>query len=277
MASNDDNSSEKPNLRPTKRIGAGGKSIFLHHNPKNPSNKSYIHAKWENVDEKSPIEHDPFGIEQPNIEYSLNKRQRWELLHDFRKKIPYEASSSSDDDAGVRSDCERHSKSRVQKKTHRRKFPHTAKTKYQLYDLHNIESNAKCVSIVSNTGPQRKQEPRKTYMQEQSFAEKPRASPNVSYYAVVPPPKDKQLANIRKKHDSKGIAKKAVTNVQRSKFTQVKERMDIVDQWEKEKEESSDDENDYDDEEEVMISVSSYLLCLKEKDFLFLELYDAKI
>ncbi|CAF4531689.1 unnamed protein product, partial [Rotaria magnacalcarata] len=115
MASNsvDD---EKPNLRPTKYNAATGKTLFLHHNPNQPSNKSYIIATWENRDQQqnefANDKPDPFGIEQPNVEYSLNKRQRWKVLKDFRRQIPNLSSSSSDDDLGTQSDPEQRQKNK---------------------------------------------------------------------------------------------------------------------------------------------------------------------
>jgi len=212
MASNDNND-EKPNLRPTKRINAGGKSIFLHHNPNQPSSKSYIHATWTNTNDKQ----DPFGIEQPNVEYSLNKQQRWEVLNDFRRHIANQSSSSSDDERDVQSDSEQSKK----KKTRRRKDLNAHQTKYRLYEFHNTEQQANCVSITSNTGQQRIQTPRRTYMQGPASSNRLRqfgtnqinandnrqeqAAADVTYFAVVPPPKEKQLANIRKQHGTKRI------------------------------------------------------------------------
>ncbi|CAF1226589.1 unnamed protein product [Rotaria magnacalcarata] len=260
MASNNNNNDEKPNLRPTKRITAGGKSIFLHHNPRQPSNKSYIHAIWKNNNEKSADQKDPFGIDQPQVEYSLNKKQRWEILNDFHGNLPYQSSSSSDDELDVRSDSEQNGRNPMQKKKSvRRRLKHNQKIKYRLYELHNTEQQANCVSIASNTGPQRIQVPKKTYMQDQSITSKlrnrPTASVNatddnnqqlntadVTYYAVVPPPREKQLVNIRKKHDTK--AKRTVASTQRSKFTQVKERMDIVEQLEDDNEQTTSDDDD---------------------------------
>ena len=213
MASNDNND-EKPNLRPTKRVAAGGKSIFLHHNPNQPSNKSYIHAIWNNPNEKQ----DPFGIEQPNIEYSLNKQQRWEVLNDFRRRITNQSSSSSDDEFDVQSDSEQQeTKLQKKKKSRRRRDLDAHQTKYRLYELHNTDKQANCVSITSNTGQQRTQIPKKTYMQgplttlrsrqrgENEVNPEGQSAADVTYYAVVPPPKEKQLSNIRKQHGAKGI------------------------------------------------------------------------
>ncbi|CAF2916168.1 unnamed protein product [Rotaria sp. Silwood2] len=266
MASNDSND-EKPNLRPTKRVAAGGKSVFLHHNPNQPSNKSYIHAIWENTNEKTKKniseKQDPFGIQQPNIEYSLNKKQRWEVLNDFRQHITNQSSSSSDDELDVQSDSEQCPKNPIQKKKKtRRRNRNTHQTKYLLYELHNTEQQANCVSITSNTGQQRAQVPKKTYMQSPLNTSKSRqhdvthvnvandntqqrTDADVTYYAVVPPPKEKQLINIRKQHGTK--AKKAVASIQRSKFTQVKDRLDVIEQLEDDKEQTSTDDDDDDD------------------------------
>jgi hypothetical protein len=223
MASNDNND-EKPNLRPTKRLTAGSKSVFLHYNPNQPSNKSYIHATWRNTDEDSSNKQDPFGIEQPHVEYSLNKQQRWEVLNDFRRRMTNQSSSSSDDELDVQSDSEQQQKTRLKKK---KKVPRRdlnySQTKYRLYEFHNTEQQANCISITSNTGQQRIQVPKKTYMQgplstrrsghrEENEANiqddddrQRRAAADVTYYAVVPPPRDNQLANIRKQHSTKGI------------------------------------------------------------------------
>jgi hypothetical protein len=223
MASNDNND-EKPNLRPTKRLTAGSKSVFLHYNPNQPSNKSYIHAIWENTDEDSSNKQDPFGIEQPHVEYSLNKQQRWEVLNDFRRRMTNQSSSSSDDELDVQSDSEQQQKSHLKKKKKvSRRDLNYHQTKYRLYEFHNTEQQANCVSITSNTGQQRIQVPKKTYMQgplntrksgrrEENVANieddddrQRRAAADVTYYAVVPPPRENQLANIRKQHGTKGI------------------------------------------------------------------------
>ncbi|CAF3835110.1 unnamed protein product [Rotaria sordida] len=268
MASNDNNNNsntndEKPNLRPTKRVAAGGKSIFLHHNPNQPSNKSYIHAIWKNTNENSSNKQDPFGIQQSDIEYSLNKKQRWEILNDFRRHITNQSSSSSDDELDIQSDSEQQNqKNSIQKKKKfQRRDKNSHQTKYRLYEHHNTEQQATCVSITSNTGQQRIQIPKKTYMQDPSNTLKLRRHGNVhtadntnrqttnvdvTYYAVVPPPKEKQLANIRKQHGTK--AKKAVASIQRSKFTQVKDRLDVIEQLEEDKEQTSTDDDNDDDE-----------------------------
>jgi hypothetical protein len=215
MASND-NYEEKPNLRPTKRQTAGGKTIFLHHNPNQPSNKSYIHAIWNNTnDENSLSKQDPFGIEQPHVEYSLNKQQRWEVLNNFRQHITNQSSSSSDDEFGTQSDSEQQQQKKKKKIRHRRRDLNTHQTKYRLFEFHNTDQQADCVSITSNTGQQRMQMPKKTYMQGPSNRQgenqvdnddrRKRDAANVTYYAVVPPPKEKQLSNIRKQHTAKGI------------------------------------------------------------------------
>jgi hypothetical protein len=215
MASND-NYEEKPNLRPTKRLDAGGKTIFLHHNPNQPSNKSYIHAIWNNTNEEnSSNKKDPFGIDQPHVEYSLNKQQRWEVLSNFRQHMTNQSSSSSDDELDIQSDSEQQQQKK-KKLRHRRRDVNTHQTKYRLYELHNIPQQADCVSITSNTGQQRMQIPKSTYMQGPSKRQQQgnqaaaddrqrEDTADVTYYAVVPPPKEKQLSNIRKQHSSKGI------------------------------------------------------------------------
>jgi len=270
MASND-NYEEKPNLRPTKRQTAGGKTIFLHHNPNQPSTKSYIHATLKNPnDENSSLKQNPFGIEQPHIEYSLNKQQRWEILNDFRRHITNQSSSSSDDELGTQSDTEQQQQQKKKKKLRHRRRDLNHQTKYRLYEYHNVDKQADCVSITSNTGQQRMQTPKKTYMQGlphrrhvenrvNNDASRERDTADVTYYAVVPPPKDKQLSNIRKQHSSKGIhlyfihisftilsliAKKTTESIQRAKFTQVKERMNALEQLEDDKDQTSTDEDD---------------------------------
>jgi hypothetical protein len=99
----------------------------------------------------------------------------------------------------------------------------THQTKYRLYEFHNTEQQANCVSITSNTGQQRVQTPKKTYMQgalsttrsrhhegneadvEDDDDKQKGGTADVTYYAVVPPPREKQLSNIRKQHSTKGI------------------------------------------------------------------------
>jgi hypothetical protein len=90
MASNNIDD-EKPNLRPTKRVTATGKSIFLHHNPNQRSNKSYVHVTLENS---------TFDNQQPHVEYSLNKQQRWKIVNDFDDQ----SSLSSEDDFNTQSE-----------------------------------------------------------------------------------------------------------------------------------------------------------------------------
>jgi hypothetical protein len=222
MASNYIND-EKPNLRPTKRIAASGKSLYLHHNPNQLSNKSYIHATWNDTnEEKSEFpsdKKDPFGIQQPNVAYSLNKQQRWEILNDFRQHIANESSLSSDNDRHTQSDSEQ---PRKKQKFHGKNF-NKHQTKYRLYEHHNTEQKVSCVRITSNSGEQRIQTPRKTYMQGLRTTRK-KSEPNhegndadiedddekgrgvtadVTYVTVVPPPTEKHLANIRKHHGIK--------------------------------------------------------------------------
>ena len=212
MASNDDYTlEEKPNLRPTKHQDAGGKTIFLHHNPNQPHNKSYIRAVW-NTDDDQPGKENPFGIERPHVEYSLNKQQRWETLNHFRQELAGE-SSSSGDDINTQSDSEQ---SKKKKTRHRRKDLDNRQTKSRLYEFHTTNRAADCVSITTNSGPQRIQRPRQTYMRGPTPVERQeenpqgneenrrtRDTPDVTYYAVVPPPKEKQLTNIRKQAASK--------------------------------------------------------------------------
>jgi len=226
MASKDFND-EKPNLRPTKRLGTSGKTIFLHHNPATPTNKSYIHATWRQTtsgkNDQSALERvDPLGIENPQLEYSLNKKQRWELLNDFRQQMVGEKSSSSSSDSdddegrGTLSDGERRRGKR------QRSYQ---STKYRLYELHDTRKQGNCVSVVSNTGAQRVKVPKKTYMKV-NVAESPRqqqeqrgnqeSSVDVTYYAVVPPPREKQLANVRKQR--KRSAKVVTSSQQRPRL-----------------------------------------------------------
>ncbi|CAF1573609.1 unnamed protein product, partial [Adineta steineri] len=270
MASNENND-EKPNLRPTKRIAASGKSIFLHHTPEHPSNKSYIQAVWNNKNEKThenlTDKPDPFfGIEQPRVEYSLNKQQRWNILNDFRRHLTNNQSdSSSDDELDVQSDSEQQQKNRLKtKKKNSRRAIDSRETKYRLYEFHDIgfRDQASCVSITSNTGQQRTQIPKNTYMQgslwssisegirdslhtninDDNNERRTTAAADVTYYAVVPPPKEKQFANIRNQHIYK--AKKVPLGVQRSKFTQMKESMDVGDDFVGDEEQSSTDDGD---------------------------------
>jgi hypothetical protein len=205
---------EKPNLRPNKRITANGKSLFLHHNPNQPSNKSYIHATWNKTHENCLDKQDPFGIEQPHVEYSLNKQQRWEILNDFRRDIVNQSSSSSDNDLNIQSDS---SQSVQKKKTSRQRNADLHQRKYRLYEYHNTEEKGNCIGITSNTGQQRVQVPRKTYMKglinkttkserqnEDDVDQTRETDADVTYFAVVPSPREKQLANVRKQHVTKG-------------------------------------------------------------------------
>ncbi|CAF0868061.1 unnamed protein product [Adineta ricciae] len=250
MASNQ-YQNEKPNLRPTKRVNAGGKTIFLHHNPHNPSTKSYIRATYRNAPENSS---DPFGIERGDVEYSLNKRQRWEVLNDFRRHLANEASSSNDE-LDVQSDSEQPQR---KNKSRRKKPINPSRTKYRL--------------ITSNVGQRRTQLPNKTYMQDSSLVKRhglivekenavaannnnsPRAdkpAADVTYFAVVPPPREKQLSNIRIQH---GYKAKKTTNstTQRSKVPQTKGHIRID-----EPNEDGDEEFSSDADEPVTPSVSS--------------------
>lgn len=212
MASKD-SGDEKPNLRPTKRTTAGGKTIFLHHNPNHPSDKSYIRATW--TDANASEKEDPFGIGEAGVEYSLNKRQRWEILNGFRQRIANESdSSSADDERGIQSDSEQ------RRRTPARKKKSVRQTKYRLYESHNINQQANCVGITSNTGVQRELVPQKTYMRGPPTTVNPRnpddnvatavdnsrrrePTVDVTYHAIVPPPREKHLANVRKQHNPK--------------------------------------------------------------------------
>ncbi|CAM4897906.1 unnamed protein product [Rotaria socialis] len=264
MASNsvDD---EKPNLRPTKYSAATGKTLFLHHNPNQPSNKSYIIATWEDrdqqQDELANHKPDPFGIEQPNVEYSLNKRQRWKVLKDFRQQIPNLSSSSSDDDLGTQSDSEQRQKN---KKT-QQKYLNIHRTKYVLYEFHNNRKKNNCVGITTNTTQRRTQKPRKTYLNESintvieprenhqnNNTESVEVTSNVSYCAVVPLPRESQLANVKKHHTSRN--KNTKSSTQRSKFTQANERLDAEERIQDEQEDLSTDDANGDDDDESMLS-----------------------
>ena len=280
MASND-NPDEKPNLRPTKRLTAGGKTVFLHHNPRQPSSRSYIHANWRETKD-SPAREDPMGIDEPHVEYSLNKRQRWELLHSFRQHIANDSDSSSDDDRTTQSDDEQRRRMSLQgqQKKKRSKASDTLQpTKYRLYEFHNTDQQANCVSMTSNIGSQRVQVPKKTYMAGPKEGNRPAVSApaveegnrettvDVTYYAVVPPPREKQLSNIRKQHPSKGrrprasersvrhlflVAKKVTASVQRTKFTNLKDRSVAVKRFDDD--EASASAEDEDDDPSIQVN-----------------------
>ncbi|CAF3068746.1 unnamed protein product [Rotaria sp. Silwood2] len=281
MASNslDD---EKPNLRPTKYNSASGKSLYLHYNPNQSSMKSYIHATWKNIDkdlnEFSYDEQDLFGIEQPNIEYSLNKQQRWKILNEIRQRIANQSNSSSDSELNIQSDSEQRSK----KKKTRRQHLNTHQTKYRLYEFHRIEQKTNCIGIITNTKQQRIQTPRKTYMnksidkikeEEQNHQNNDdnktrQATPDITYFAVVPPPREKQLVNIKKNYSTK--RKKTRSCTQRDQFTEVRERLDIEEQLENEKENLSTD----DDESIISYYTSSKRDELQLNDFIPITLND---
>ncbi|CAF0935271.1 unnamed protein product [Adineta steineri] len=226
MASNytDD---EKPNLRPIRRSNANGKSLYLHYNPNQLSNKSYIQATWNNTIEKQ----DPFGIEQPNVTYSLNKNQRWQLLNDIRQYITNQ-SSSSDDELNTQSDSEQKRKT---KKSQQKTF-NQHQVKYRLYEYHNTPHNNNNVRITTNS---RKRENNDADVEDN----------NVTYVTVVPPSQEKCLPNIRKKYGSK--SKKTTSSTQRTKCTQIKERLDFS---EDEKENLSTDDDE---------SITSYYTSIK--------------
>lgn len=220
MASNsiDD---EKPNLRPTKYNAANGKTLFLHHNPNQPSNNAYIHATWENVDQQQEQSvhnnQDPFGIQQPHVPYSLNKQHRWEILNDFHKRTTNLSTSSSEDELDTQSDPEQSQKRRNIRKTN----TNSRQIKYRLYEFHNINQTPRCIGKTTSSKQKRTKTPRKTYMNESvnqitklesnpennnvESNENPtnQVASNVTYIAIVPAPKEKHLNNIKKKYNSK--------------------------------------------------------------------------
>ncbi|CAF4746553.1 unnamed protein product [Rotaria sp. Silwood1] len=260
---------EKPNLRPTKYNSARGKSLYLHHNPNKPSTKSYIHATWKNIDKKlnefSFDKQDLFGIEQPHIEYSLNKQQRWDILNDVRQQIANKSNSSSDNELDIHSNSEQ----RRKKKKTRRQYLNAHETKYRLYEFHQIKHKTNCIGITSNTKQRHIQTPRKTYMnksinnikaEEQNHQNNDNNTTkevtlNITYFAVVPPPRDKQLVNIKNNHSTKRKNPRSCT--QRDKFIEVKERFDIEEQLKNEKENLSTDDDE---------SIISYYTSLKPDD-----------
>ncbi|CAF0987868.1 unnamed protein product [Didymodactylos carnosus] len=257
---------DKPNLRPTKQLAAGGKTIYKHHNPNKPSTRSYIHASWNETASSSSIPGltDPFSIRNQNVQYSLNKRQNWNLLQQFRNEIANESTSSSE--------SEEEAQQRIKKKKSTR--PH--KTKYRLYEFHNTNLQANCVGITSSgSGKEKIQRPQKTYMQtnvpnrfrannstntntnvnaevttnqrQQQQRQQQAARTNrqgggneadeedeqqqydqdvdVTYYASVPPPRENKLANVRKSH---GKSKKTKGSTQRARFNQIQENIQLA-------------------------------------------------
>ncbi|CAF1031505.1 unnamed protein product [Rotaria sordida] len=260
MASNsiDD---EKPNLRPTKYNNASGKSLYLHHNPNQSSTKSYIHAIWKNIDEQLNEsfydKQDLFGIQQPHIEYSLNKQQRWNILNDIHEYIANQSNSSSDNEFNTQFDL----KQRRKKKKTRQQYINIHQTKYHLYEFHQIERKSNCIRMTNNTTERHVQTPRKTYMnksinnikkkEEQNHQNNnvehdnnktKEVTPDITYFAVVPAPREKQLVNIKKNSNTK--RKKTRSYIQRDKFTEVKERLDSEEQLENEKENLSTDDDE---------------------------------
>jgi hypothetical protein len=217
------NLDEKLNLRPIKRILADGKTIFLHYNPLQPSSKSYIHAIWRDTDRQlsqMPSEQtDLFGIDEPTVVYSLNKRRRWQTLQSLRRHRTNQSSSTSDNDDDDDDDDDNNQERAVQSDTERRKqisvrrkkHVELAKPTYRLYEFHIDDQQAHCVGMASNIGPSRVQLPKKTYMREpSSLSSHPSVNTqnnnqltqeviaDVTYYAFVPPPQRKYLPNIRK-------------------------------------------------------------------------------
>ena len=154
MASNNIDD-EKPNLRPTKRVTATGKSIFLHHNPNQRSNKSYVHVTLENS---------TFDNQQPHVEYSLNKQQRWKIVNDFDDQ----SSLSSEDDFNTQSDSEQGRKKKISKRINSR----TTKQNHKNDDADNEDDDDKTRGITT-------------------------------YVTTVPSSRKKQLSSIRKTHGAK--------------------------------------------------------------------------
>ncbi|UJR30888.1 hypothetical protein I4U23_018398 [Adineta vaga] len=232
---------EKPNLRPTKRSNAHGKSLYLHYNPNQPENDSYIYEIKNNIEfqQKEPLseKRNPFSTHQPNLIYSLNKHQRWELLNDLRQSIANQSSSSSDNDSSTQSSCQR------QRKTKKsvRKDANQHQAKYCLYECHSVRNDklqANCIEITTNLKEQRTQIPRKTYMQQSNN------NVDVTYIAVVPPPREKFLNNIRRSYGSKN--RKITLGVQCHKFDQMEGKLDAVEQFDNDEDEelSTDDDDD---------------------------------
>ncbi|CAF0748279.1 unnamed protein product [Didymodactylos carnosus] len=241
---------EKPNLRPSKEKDIKGKTTFRRNNP-NQSNHSYIHALWNET--TAPVGDDYFGIRDQNVQYSLNKHKRWHLLKKFRDEITNgSTTSSSSEEEGEEQNNNPNSKNNRWKQ----------KSRYRLYEFHNTEKQANCIGITSNVGEQRNRTPQKTYMQLNTPGQimNPRHNNNtgeqqqtgnqrqlvrderrntgneagmeensgdrdvdVSYYAITPPPA--RLSNIRK---HQGKAKKTNGSIQRARYTQVQEHLDIV-------------------------------------------------
>jgi hypothetical protein len=138
MASNNVDD-EKPNLRPTKRITASGKTIFFHSNFHQPPNTSYVHARLEKNDQS-----DLFDTQQPHVIYSLNKKQRWERFNDFHEQIDDQSSLSSDEDSDTQSDSEQR---RKKNKPHRTK-PQKTTQKREDNDA-DVEDNDKTKEITT--------------------------------------------------------------------------------------------------------------------------------
>ena len=157
MASND-TENEKPNLRPVKHTSVNGRSIFLHHNPHQPLNKSYIQATEQATDQDAL-----FGIQEPNVPYSLNKQNRWKILEDIQEPQTkffsdgdFDTSSSSDSDQSFSNN-------------------------FRLHQRHSVKNGANYITITN-----RKQ---------QSVSQTD--NNNTTYIAVVPSSHDRQITKIR--------------------------------------------------------------------------------
>lgn len=203
---------EKPNSRPTKRVTANGKTLFLHHNLNQTSTKSYIRAEWHNLSKhKSLSDEDLFGIDGMHIAYSLNKRRRWNLLLNAQQHLHYfsdpEPVSESDDERSAR-------QHRRKRRAHRQNHEEQEKIKFRLYQTENIGYQANCVGIIDNT-KNNVQLPKKTYMalpkniqsrrQDNEPAEAVQNdSVDVTYYASLPASNDKYIANVRRKTVPRG-------------------------------------------------------------------------
>ncbi|CAF1582985.1 unnamed protein product [Adineta ricciae] len=146
---------EKPNLRPTKRNSANGKSLYLHYNPNQPKTTSYIQATSSDAKQKV------------NVTYSLDKHQRWELLDDLLQASGKVSSSSSDDDL---------SESDLTNSERRKKKKKSVKKHSNEHQDGEVKSKSK--DSKTNYGNN--------------------DADDITYVAVVPSPRDKVLASIRR-------------------------------------------------------------------------------
>lgn len=194
---------EKPNLRPTKRASAHGKSLYLHYNPNRLDNQSSIYAIGTDAEPQPSAsafdEHDPFCIQQPKLHYSLNKQQRWELLDDFRDYLNRRSSSSSlDSEMQTHSDPE-------QERTGRRSSAGRAEaqpTIYRLREYYNVNHSRNLLAVTTNAGQQpartRRAVNRTENDAEDSEERAPNSPVNITYVTVVPPPRESCLDQIRR-------------------------------------------------------------------------------